>query len=182
MLNEINQTLADPHARHALFVHFVVALASLGWLPLVALTLGGFRNRTLKITALVMFLILSITAGIAARSGEAAEGNVQLMQPPPTGIEAELLDRHEDLGEGGWIWPLIPAALVALTLVPPGPAGELKRVRQIAGALALVAAFGVAGWVAYTGHLGGRLVYFHGVGVPPRAGGGTGGAWEADEH
>lgn len=171
MINETLQSLADPGARHALFVHFVVAFGALGWIPVLALLIGGCRDKTLKFVCLAMFLILSLTAGIAAGAGEEAEENAHLSLPPLTQVESDLLNRHEELGEGGWIWPLIPAVLVALTLVPPGPAGELKKVRVIAGVLALAAALGVSGWIAVTGHVGGRLVHFHGVGVPNRGAG-----------
>ncbi len=153
----------DPHMRHAMLVHLPIVLGGLGVLPLVALALTGFRNTALKLVCVAWFLLASAGAGLAAGSGEEAYESVEANVAMSAAAEADL-EEHEELGEGGWIWPLIPGALVAGTLIP---AGDKRRAVPIAaGALAIAASLGVAAWVGLTSHAGGTLVYVHGIGAP----------------
>lgn len=99
---------------------------------------------------------------MAANSGEAAQDNLSVRSPGITAAEHDAIERHEELAENGWIWPLIPAALVLLTF-PKKPA-----VRRPAFALAVVASLAVSYWVALTAHAGGKLVYDLGIGVESR--------------
>lgn len=161
------EMLQDPHARHAMLVHFPIVLAFVGVVLLIVLGGLKFRAKGLKAGAIACFLAASIGAAAAASAGEDAEERVEksaAMTPAAKAVLAE----HEELGENGWIWPLIPAGLVLLSMVP-------RRGLEIgAGALALAAALGVGVWVAKTAHAGGALVYVHGVGVPgPGAAGGA---------
>jgi uncharacterized membrane protein len=157
MLNEFMQTLQDPHARHAMIVHIPIALGALGVLPLLGLAATKFASRPLALLCVAWFLAASAGAALAANAGEAAEKRVEKVA---VGAAKSALHDHEELGENGWLWPLIPAALAAMTRVPR------KKVAVTAGVLAIVGALGVAGWTAYTGHTGGRLVYTYGLGVP----------------
>ena len=118
--------------------------------------------RSMRIVCIVWFLLMSGLAFMAAEAGETASGNLLNLDPPMTGVEARAIERHEELGENGWIWPLIPAVLTMLTFV------SKKPIRVGAGVLAVLAAIGVSIWIAATGHAGGRLVYVHGLGVPER--------------
>lgn len=157
MLANILDSLNDPHARHAMLVHTPIVLGSLGVVPLIALAATKFRNVTLKVVCIAWFLVASGGAAMAINAGEAAEETVEGGLAPAAALA---LEKHEELAENGWLWPLIPAALVGLTFIR-------KRTAAVAaGALAIAAGAGVAGWVALTAHEGGRLVYKHGVGVP----------------
>jgi uncharacterized membrane protein len=154
----------DPHMRHAMLVHLPIVFGGLGILPLLALALTGFRSVTLKLVCVAWFALASAGAGLAAGAGEAAEEALHTLRVPLTGASGATLERHEELGEGGWIWPLIPAALVAVTLVPVGP--KRRAIPIAAGLAAIAASLGVGWWVAATSHTGGELVYVHGVGAP----------------
>jgi len=159
MVQEMLQTFKDPHALHALLVHVPLALCVLGLLPLVILAGARFKSGPLTVLCIAWFLIASAGAALAANAGEDAAENVQAFRALTPEQSAALHD-HEELGENGWIWPLIPAALVALTLLPR------RRLAVGAGVLSIVAAGGVTGWAVFTGHAGGRLVYTYGLGVP----------------
>jgi uncharacterized membrane protein len=161
MLSDIMQTLQDPHARHALLVHFPIVLSIAGFLLTVALAVTLFKNHTLRWVAVTCFVVGSIGAGLAANAGEAAEHRIEDTLSL-TAAEDEAISAHESIGEGGWMWPLGAGALVALTAVP-------KRKLQIgAGVLALAAGAGVSVWVGWTGHTGGAILYEYGLGVPAR--------------
>ncbi|HRQ73012.1 MAG TPA: hypothetical protein PLU35_08300 [Phycisphaerales bacterium] len=156
----ILETLQDPHARHAMLVHFPIVLALVGIVPLIIHLAMKARSRGLGLALVAWYAAASIGAALAANSGEAAEEGVEALSLTPA--EQAALERHEELGENGWIWPLIPAAFAAATLVPR------PRLRIAAGGLAIAAGAGVAVWVGATAHAGGELVYKHGLGVPAR--------------
>ena len=156
MLGNLLQSFSDPHTRHAMIVHIPIALGALGVLPLIALALTRFSSRPLKLLCLGWFVVASAGAAMGANAGSQAEDRVERTATPAA---KSALEQHEELGENGWIWPLIPAGLVALTLVPR------RRIAVAAGALAIAGAAGVTAWVTYTGHTGGQLVYAHGLGV-----------------
>jgi len=164
MLSEMMQTLQDPHARHAVLVHFPIVLSLVGFLLTAVLAATRFKNQTLRWVAVACFLAGSVGAGLAAGAGEESEEQIEDTQTL-TAAEEAAISRHESLGEGGWMWPLGAGALVALTAVR-------KRKLQIGVGIAAVAAgAAVAGWVGWTGHTGGAIVYQHGLGVPARGAG-----------
>ena len=148
---------SDPRTRHAILVHFPIALGTLATIPAIALACTAFRNNALRIAAIAMLLVASAGAGLAAGAGEEAEDLIN--EATMTAQADAALERHESLGEGGWMWPLGAAAILALSFVKKVP------VRLGAGTLGVIASIGVAGWVALTAHYGGELVYRHGVGV-----------------
>lgn len=165
MVNEMLRTLEDPHARHAAMVHLPIVLTLVGVLAAVALAFTRFRQRVLALVAVLAMVGASIGAGLAAGAGEEAYERVE-KTPGMSAIEEEHLERHEELGEGGWKWPLGAAILLAGTLIPK------RQVRVIAGVAGVIASIAVAGWAGWTGHTGGVLVYEHGLGVPQRGGSG----------
>jgi uncharacterized membrane protein len=163
LLSDLLESWRDPHMRHAMLVHLPI-VAGLFGVPLVlALLLTGARVTSVKIAALVAFALASLGAALAAQAGESAEERVE--KRGLSVVEKQAVHEHEELGERGWIWPLIPAALVGVTLIP----SKRRAVPMAAAGLAMAASLGVAWWVVSTSHSGGRLVYVHGVGVPPRA-------------
>ncbi|CAG1009057.1 hypothetical protein PHYC_03647 [Phycisphaerales bacterium] len=153
------EMLQDPHSRHAMLVHFPIVLVFVGVVLLMILGARKFRPKGLKVGVAGCFLAASLGAAAAASAGEDAEDRVEGSAAMTPAAKA-VFEEHEELGENGWIWPLIPAGLVLVSLVP-------RRGLEIgAGALALAGALGVAVWVGKTAHAGGELVYVHGVGVP----------------
>lgn len=155
--SDLAASFNDPHSRHAMLVHLPIVMGVLGFLPLAAWLILGRRGRTLPAVALCAYLLASGGAALAARAGEAAEERVEAtLSPAAKGV----LHDHEELGENGWVWPLIPAGLcaVAMFMTKPG-------VRTGAGLAGLAAGLGVGVWVGLTAHAGGKLVYVHGVGV-----------------
>jgi hypothetical protein len=189
-MNDLLNLWDDIQARHAMLVHVPIVLGGLGVLPLILLAMTGFRSTALKIVCVLWFVAASAGAGLAAGSGEEAEDELVYVAPALSRAEAEAVKEHEELGEGGWIWPLIPAVLVAATFVqgrktkrsrrgeggaasdasgePTKRGGIGQKVAVPAGLLAIAASLGVAGWVALTAHAGGSLVYEYGLGVPRR--------------
>ncbi len=153
-------SFADPHARHALLVHLPIVFGVLGIVPCLVFAVSGFKSKIARVVCIAWFAAASAGAGLAAGAGEEAAEGVESAALTP--VEKAAIHEHEELGEGGWMWPLIPAVLVAVTLVPK------KQVRVGAGVLAAAASVGVAVWIAQAAHLGGRLVYVHGLGVPER--------------
>ena len=156
MVNNLWHSLSDPSVRHAMIVHIPIALGVLGVFPLLALAATRFSSRPLKLLCVGWFLVTSAGAALAANAGSQAEERVERGASPAANAA---LEQHEELGEAGWVWPLIPAGLLAFTLVPR------RRLVVGAGALAIAGAAGVTIWVAYTGHTGGQLVYVHGLGA-----------------
>jgi uncharacterized membrane protein len=161
-IDEILGLFRDPHARHAMMVHLPIVMGLLGVPLTLAVLLGGARSLSLKVVTIVVFLLAGAGAALAASSGEEAESRLEARGL--TAVEQGSLHRHEELGEGGWIWPLLPAGLTAITLIP----ARRRAIPMIAAGLAVAGSLGVAGWVVITAHAGGSLVYVHGLGVPQR--------------
>lgn len=166
---------SDPHARHAMLVHIPIFLGAFALIPLLFLGATRFRSTALKLLCVLWFVGASLGALVAIEAGEEAEETVEHGLVPLTLAAEQTLERHEELGERGWIWPLIPAALVALTLVPAGAPREdgtrRRRTLQVgAGVLAMAASVGLGVWVGLVADQGGRLVYVHSAGVPAQTG------------
>lgn len=158
----LQQSWSDPNAFHAMTVHFPVALGIVGALLLIAFAAVGFRNRGVASVVVLCFLAASAGALVARSAGHDAEEALERMQPPLTVAEHDALEDHEDAGENLWIWTIVPAAFAGLTFT------KRRRLRLVFGLLAVATGFAAAGATVYTGHLGGRLVYHHGLGSPER--------------
>lgn len=162
MLNDLMQTWNDPHARHAMLIHWPIVLAVLGAAPLLGLAYTKWKSTPMKVVCIAWFVVLSGVAWFAAEAGEDATGGVYGSTPPLTSAEANAVHEHEELGESGWLWALIPVVFTFITFAPN------RRLRMWAGIAAIIAALGVAGWAITTAHAGGKLVYEYGLGVPKR--------------
>lgn len=162
LIDTFLESWADPHARHAMLVQFPVVLGVLGVIPMLVLAGRGFRNRTMVLVMVLWFGAAAATAWLAEQASDASAALVEGSQPPLTDLELEALAWHTALADAGWIWPLVPAALLLLTLV------QRKDVRIAAGSLATAASVGVAIWVLLTVQAGHALVYEHGLSVPAR--------------
>lgn len=165
MLDDFRQAFNDPASWHAMVVHFPIVLGSLAFLPILAAICFRLRHKALLWTALVMLLMLSVATLVAIRAGEAADTGLTVQDMMPD--EEAAIQKHEDLAENGWLWPLIPAALVVAAIAAPL---FTKRtwIPMAAASLAVVGALGVAGWMALTAHAGGQIVYIYGIGPPER--------------
>jgi uncharacterized membrane protein len=155
-LSDMMASLADPATRHAVIVHFPVAVAFLAPVPLVASMVLGRKNLAPRYAAIAAYAFLAAVAFAASWSGGAAADGVG---DAPAEAGAVLL-RHEQMGERLWIFAAATSALAA---------GGLIRKRPIAltaSSLALAGAACTAGWVAVTAHHGGTLVYRFGLGTP----------------
>jgi len=161
-MTSILESLNDPHARHAMMVHLPIAGSLIGLGLLVLLAAFRFKPVGLRVAATAVYAAITIGAVLAADAGEAAEENVERSVPALTAAEEAALEAHEEAGESAWVWLLAPAALSLGMFVPK------KKLRVMAGVATLLAGAAGAGWVSWTGHLGGELVYKHGLGVPAR--------------
>ncbi|MFI4917572.1 MAG: hypothetical protein ACIAS6_13840 [Phycisphaerales bacterium JB060] len=165
MIESMLQSFQDPHSRHAVLVHFPIVLGALGLIPVAALAVLRFRSRVASAACIAWFVLAMAGLGLASGAGEEAYERVEEAQPPLTQAEHDALEEHESRGEGAWLWALPAVVRAAATLVPRAP------VRIAAGVLLVAAAGTLSGFVAVTGHTGGKLVYEHGLGVPQRASG-----------
>ncbi len=163
MFQDFRQAMNDPAMWHAMVVHFPIVLASLAFLPILAALVFRLKHKALLWVALVMLLMLSISAYVAIEAGENADSHITAVDVTPA--EEAAIKKHEELAENGWAWPLIPAASLVIALLP---FTKPKAIRPIAASLALVGALSVAGWAALTGHAGGQIVYIYGIGTPER--------------
>jgi hypothetical protein len=163
-VESFREAWADPHSRHAILVHAPIALGTLGVLPLIVLAAGGFRSRVLQAVVIACFVLASAGAFMAADSGLAAAAQLRDNDSGLSVAEESAIATHERRGRIAWVWPLFPAALIATTLLPRLP----RAARLFSGTTAVAAGVGVAVWFAVIGHVGGRLVYSMGLGVPPR--------------
>ena len=135
---------------HPLLVHFPVVLL-LGAAALDGLALV-FRNGRLAVAARWMLWAGTLAAGVAVWSGhESAEALEHQVGPEA----AALIDLHHDWA----IVVLVGAAILSVSRLIFGD----QRFRPAAVVLAIV----LAVTVAIVAHLGGQLVYLHGVAVHP---------------
>lgn len=145
-----------PSMMHAAVVHIPITLIFLG-VPLLILSGILHRNNTLRVLTFVVFAIAAVSAWMAEETGEDANRHVPLEIPAAV---SAIRDQHMELGEKVPLVAAVTAVLVLLSLLP------LKEARTGFLLLALVAAIMGSGLTAYTAHLGGTLVYDHGVGTP----------------
>lgn len=156
---ELLSIFDKPSMLHAAVVHLPIALVVFG-VPMLLLTALFHRNTALRLVTLLIFVVAAATAWMAEETGEGANRNVPL--DIPAAVSA-IRDEHMDLGEKIPAAAGVTALLVFLSLIPN------KESRTGFTLLALVSAIMTAGLTAYTAHLGGALVYEHGIGTPNAA-------------
>jgi len=117
---------------------------------------GKLMDRDwLKKTSVLLLVFGFLGAFVAVQSGKPAHRVPEHQQ----GVPEEAIDTHEMLGERTMY--LAGLALIALFAASRLKGGAAAAV----GALGLVLQLLAAGCVAYTGYLGGKLVYEHGANV-----------------
>ena len=152
LLESLRQSFADPVTRHAMLVHFPIAVSILAIPFVAALPLVARRKATLYRVLLAAMLFL--TAVIAWQATEAGEEGAKIVEARLATQQArDVLKRHEMRGE--WV-PLLMAGtsgLVGLTLV------RRRGVPLASGLVATAAAVATGVVVVLVSHDGGRLVH-----------------------
>ncbi len=142
-----------PDPLHPAVVHFPVALTFVALLFEAASRAP--RWRALETASLVLIVLAALGAVGGVVTGKLA--HEEAVVP----VEARaLVEQHDQLGllvTGGLLLLAVARALLARGCRQQGPGGLLY--------LALLCV--VCGVMSYQGHLGGRLVYEHGVGTAP---------------
>ncbi|MFP6584380.1 MAG: DUF1549 domain-containing protein, partial [Candidatus Hydrogenedentota bacterium] len=158
MIAPLQSLRENPEMMHAAMVHLPLALAVIG-LPLALLALLPWKfARPIRITALICYLAILGAAIVAVNSGEAVHALVPSTLPEYIWND---LNEHETMARKIWIGSLVTAICLAISLIPR------KRVAVLATISASLSAMATLAIVIQVGHLGGKLVYEHGLGTPP---------------
>lgn len=157
-IQELLETMQNPQMRHAALVHMPIALSLLGLPVLIALVWSAGRNITLRWGAVAAYGLLAAAAFVAMQSGDAAEGGMGKVSDEIH----KLAHEHEEMAEKVWWMAIAVAALAGAAWV------RQPLVARGGPIVATLLGVFLAGWLAQTAHLGGTLVYSHGVG-PKRA-------------
>jgi uncharacterized membrane protein len=155
--------MRQPQTLHAMVVHFPIAVSVIGLILVFMLMLGGGKSHGMRWAIFVLYLIGAICAFFASQTGESAEEAMRLQMAEGTQLTeaaSAVLEQHERMGSFVWI-PLAVVSLASLLSV-----FKASSVRVMMLVVAVIGALFSAGWVAVAAHLGGQLVYTHGVGVP----------------
>lgn len=155
--------LRQPQALHAMVVHFPIAVSVIGLILVLMLMLGGGKSHGMRWAIFVIYLIGAVCGFFAYPTGENAEHAMRLQMAEGTQLTeaaSAALEQHEWMGSFAWI-PLAVVSLASLLSV-----FKASSVRVMMLVVAVIGALFSAGWVAVTAHLGGQMVYTHGVGVP----------------
>jgi uncharacterized membrane protein len=161
LFHSILESLSIPQTRHAAMVHLPIAMSMIGPVVLLALLVKGKNAGSFRWLAVLFFVVATVASLMAERSGHAAaddstvDRDVTLSEPA-----SDTLSEHREMAERVvWLF----AGTTALTMLSALP---MKSARVGSTLLALGLSIFTLGWVAGTAHLGGELVYEHGVGVP----------------
>lgn len=143
---------------HAIAAHMPVALSALGVVGVLVAIVVKTQRDSLRWAVVGLYLLLAATAWISVETGEDARAEVS------GAIAADIwdtIDQHQKLADRVWMFALGTAVVMAGSIAAKG------GLRTIMSVVTLVASIATAGWVTATGHQGGKLVYEHGIGIPP---------------
>jgi uncharacterized membrane protein len=159
-LQSMIDSFNSPPTRHAMLVHLPIVLALVGCaLSLLAAFMP--RNATLRALAIGCQIALVAAAFAALNSGEHAEAHASSSGSMFTRDAQTLISRHEDMADRVWMFGVGGVALLSLA------AASKKSAMRLLFAWAAFALTGAAvAWIGQTAHIGGKLVYEHGIGTP----------------
>lgn len=147
---------SNPSMLHAAVVHLPIAAAVFG-LVFIVISAIFHRNNAVRAATAFLFLLLSASAYIAIETGEDARERVPNTLPAAVWDQ---IDAHSDMAEKVMYAGIFTLICMLVSLI------RVDAVRVVGLLLALVGAIVTNVFVAQTGHLGGALVYNHGVGTP----------------
>lgn len=150
------ELFSNPSMMHAAVVHMPIAAAVFGLL-LIGLSAIFHRNNSIRAVTALMFLIASASAYLAIETGEDARELVP--NTMPTAVWDQLT-AHAQNAENVLYASIFTLICLLISLI------RVDTVRIVGLLLAGVGAVAANVFVAQTGHLGGTLVYIHGVGTP----------------
>lgn len=152
----ITELLSNPSMLHAAIVHMPIAAGIIG-LVFVILSAIFHRNNTVRALTALIFLVVAVTAYVAIETGENARELV------PNNLSNDVwtpLDAHAENAERVLYAGIFTLTCLVISLI------RFDAIRIGALLLAAVGAIATNIFCANTGHLGGVLVYNHGVGTP----------------
>lgn len=151
-LESVRQSFADPITRHAMLVHFPIAISILA-IPFVA-ALPFIAGRTARAYRILLTVVLFGTAVVAWQATEAGEDGATIVEARLTNDQArDVLARHEERGERVPLLLAASSVLVALSLV------RARGIPMIAGLAATATIVATTAVVVVVSHDGGRLVH-----------------------
>lgn len=148
--------LNNPSVRHAAMVHFPIVLASICTMLALASALLH-KNITLRVVAIIAAMMFIASCFIAVNSGENAE---HALKGPIADAADAALHEHEEMAEKLWMFAAVATGLLLVSAIPK------PIVRHGTALLAVLTCASSIAWVTITAHLGGTLVYTHGIGTP----------------
>ena len=157
--NEVFDKL-DPARMHALLVHAPIALAVLGFVLVLGVSITGSRSAGLRWTTIFVYMLATLAALWTVQTGEEAE---HALAVHPTGVAHDVLEKHEHLAKPFWISMAVCGGLVLFSTL------RVTWFRTICIVLALLCSAASVLWVGAIAHWGGELVYEHQVGTGPGA-------------
>ncbi len=155
--NSMLEAWRDPTTVHATLVHMPIALAILGALVTLILAIMAGSNRTLRLVAICIYVLLMLCALMAAQSGKSARSDLDHQFPREV---YDLMDTHEQMASNIWLFAVISTAVAAGTMA------KTPKIQKVTAWIAFFAGSATLAWVGATAHHGGTLVYEWGVGTP----------------
>jgi uncharacterized membrane protein len=155
--NDVLKSFEDPQRLHAIVVHAPIALAVLGLLLTIAVTLTGSRWAGLRWTTIFIFTLGALAAAAANYTGEESESH---LPGKISDTAVKMLSNHKQLAQWFWVALASTGFLLLLSCV------RATWFRSITLVLALLTSIASVGWVASIAHYGGEMVYRESVGVP----------------
>jgi uncharacterized membrane protein len=155
-IDAIVNATRDPQQLHAMFTHLPIALTMLGLVMALLLLISGGRSHGFRWACVIVYSLAAVLAWVTMETGEKAEHALPAINQTAHAV----LHDHEELAH--WLWPMLAGAAVLLVL----SAIPKTFARAVFLVLSVIAGLTAAAWVVMIAHLGGELVYVHGVGVP----------------
>jgi uncharacterized membrane protein len=156
VFDPIRDWVPNASEAHAVSVHFPVAMSAIGVLVVLIAALVPQDGPALRRFAAGYYFLLTLLAWLAVQTGERATSRLNGQMP----VEIwEIVNQHENMAEKTAWFALATGAFLVFSFF-----GQRLFSRWMMG-IAIASSIATAAWVGYVGHLGGTLVYTHGLGV-----------------